>query len=978
MRKVKILLILLLFFAFADIFAEETVSEIIWESPLPKSEFSSLIKIKRGEPLSIKKIRRTVKLLYATRKFQQVSVYSEKRGGSEVAVRIEAEPQLIIVDTKISGNSKFTRREIKLAAGIEKYGLFFEDNLPKIRDEIIYFYQQNGFFEVLVNIAGEKLSASEVILTINITEGPQSKIRAFDLVGKLYKSEKRRLTYELETKFKNEPYTDKNINEVALFVSDYYKEKGFLDVSAAPTKLGKGVVQLNIQKGSLYRTEIRGVYYFAPITIRKIVESFTNYQNNLKSVKRKISDFYNAYAFHDAEIKITTDEKNVPGRLPRRIITIDIKENRRRFINNIVLDGATEENRKIVVKRLTDFIDKKIDEEDFPQTKISRTHTGGGFSDSDGSRADVTKDSMTDKVERPDSPTGIPKTYLEDIRDVVEKVYRNQGYMECEISEAKIIETPEGELELSMQVTENTQYMLTEVTAETGNPEYDRLIKKKIKLPKALPFNDDIVDAYKKRVSDFLTDKGYLFNFVTYETKFNGSSVRVEFRAEYLFRVKVTEVVLAGNYLTSSWVVRHILRIDPNDTLDGDSLTYSRRNLLQTGVFQMVEINFIDPETPNPEKDIVVFVSESDRFRVSPGIGVSTDDGARLTGVFEWNNMIGSSISSKLSLKLSRKIELFMFNSKFKKHYSKDFTKAQHLERKINLSFLIPDLFIPKLPLSFQIDAFHMHYIKSNVGLPYMIDKNGLYFSFFRRFNMNYFISTGVEVAYQYEKDYNIAEGGEVSYEKLNRLVVSPEIRGYLDFRNSPFFPTKGWKLALRYVNKSSVYGDKNRFSQIEGNIAVYIPLTYRVNFAGDREPLNRIIFHSYIQSAFLIPHSGKLSSDDVLKLGGNTTIRGFYTDELAPNDQKEEAPEGKFYMFMRNELRFRVISDLYIVGFFDFGNLWEEVSHVGDGEIFRYASGGGLLYASPIGSITAQVGFNLKPREGENVWTFHIYLSTL
>ena len=82
--------------------------------------------------------------------------------------------------------------------------------------------------------------------------------------------------------------------------------------------------------------------------------------------------------------------------------------------------------------------------------------------------------------------------------------------------------------------------------------------------------------------------------------------------------------------------------------------------------------------------------------------------------------------------------------------------------------------------------------------------------------------------------------------------------------------------------------------------------------------------------------------------------------------------------MFMRNELRFRVISDVYIVGFFDFGNLWEEVSHVGDGEIFRYASGGGLLYASPIGSITAQVGFNLKPREGENVWTFHIYLSTL
>ena len=106
--------------------------------------------------------------------------------------------------------------------------------------------------------------------------------------------------------------------------------------------------------------------------------------------------------------------------------------------------------------------------------------------------------------------------------------------------------------------------------------------------------------------------------------------------------------------------------------------------------------------------------------------------------------------------------------------------------------------------------------------------------------------------------------------------------------------------------------------------------------------------------------------------------MRGFYTNELLPVDQKGETAEGKFYMFLRNELRVKLITDLYLIGFCDIGNLWEEAYHVGEGELFRYASGGGLLYSSPIGSITAQAGFNLKPKEGENSWTIHVFLSTM
>ena len=965
---------LLIFFSFT-VYAADNVSDIIWESPLDFSDFSKLVKIEKNRPLSIKQVRRTVKLLYASKKFEQIIITSEKTEAG-IVLKIKARPQLIIEDITIKGNYHIPDRELKLASGIGLNSLYFEDDIVKIRDEIIYYYRENGWFSALVSIESEKISPTAVRLMINVTEGEQEKIKKFKISGKFNKTELKKLNADLKSSFGGRPYTDKNVTDIEYFITDRYKEEGFLNISVSSEKHPSGLLAVSVKKGSLFSINIEGAYNLSPYTVKKVIQDIPNYHFDTSGVQKKLEILYNSYGFHDVKINVEIIEKTVDGE-SLGVIEVKIQENERRFVNEIILNGtSSDRNRKIVIERLTDFISDRIDEENFPLTVINRTHTGGGYTDADGKRERTLKDSRKDKIVRPDSPHAIPKAYFEELKEMTEKIYNNGGYREVEVSNVGIIEK-DGKLALNIDVKENTQYFLTGVEAFTGNEKLDKLVKKKIKLTKPVPFNDRIISAYQKRIAGLLTGEGYIFHLITHEEHFEENKVLLTFNIEYLFKVKVTEVVISGNYLTTTWVVRHILRIDPGDILEGDSFQYSRRNMLQTGIFQSVDIDFIDPEIPDDEKDIVVTLSESERFKISPGLGVSTDEGIRFLGSFEWKNMVKSGVSSKLSLKISRKIELFM-NDRFKKYYSEDFTGWQRTERKINLTFLFQDTYIPKVPLSAQIDAFHVHDIRSNGGLPYMIDKNGLYFSIFRRFSNRYFLSTGFELAYRYEKDYDVAENGEVSYEILQRLVISPEIRGYIDFRDSIFFPTKGWKLSLRYQNTSSVAGDKNRYSLVEGNIAIYIPLQYKTNFAGDKISTDRFIFHTFLASAYLIPHSGELSSDDVLKLGGNSTMRGFYTNELLPTDQKGETAEGKFYMFMRNELRIKLVTDLYLISFCDIGNLWEEVKHVGDGDLFRYAAGGGLLYSSPIGSITAQGGFNLKPREGENSWTIHVFLSTM
>ncbi len=955
--------------------ASEEVSAIIWESSLPRSDFSNLIKLKEGEPYSSRDIRRTVKLLYATRLFEQIIVSREKTSNGKWIVTINGIPQLFISDVSIVGNRSLSDRAIKLAGGLRLNQPHYTHELEKIREEILFLYRDNGFFNCQVSIGTEIQSDNRVSINLHISEGHQARIKNIRFSGDISVSELKKLKYELERQFRNRPLIEKNVNDINTFMTEYFKEEGFLDVRVNISTTSDGTVAVSVNKGALYELIIDGVKSFSTGTIEEILTTVPNYYFNLRGVENRLLVFYQAYGFPYAKVAVNTHSSGgVLGEAAKRIIHVKIKENDRKFVSDVIFAGVTGKNRKILVSRIKDYLDKKIEEENFPLITINRSLTGGGYTDSDGKRVRAIHRSRRDRVLLPDPPRAIPRDYLDDIKTVVERVYRHEGYRDVEVLNVEFKEI-DGELFLEIGVKENSHYTISKIGFETGDEELDRELRETVILHGNVPYSQRTVGIYHDRVEALLLEKGFIFSRVTIDKNFDENKVELTFYADFLFNVSAAEVVVSGNHLTHTNVIRRMIRIRQGDKLKGDTFTRSRRNLLQTGVFQSATIAFIDPEFPSTEKDIVVTVSEVERWKITPGIGVSTDDGFGLTGTVEWRNVLKTGFSSRLDFRISRKIELFMSDS-FKDHYKSDFSFWDRIERKINLAFIFPDIYLRAFPLSAQLEAFHIHDIRSNGGFPYMIDKNGFHFSFFRRFNENYFLSTGVEIAYQIERDHIIDEQGEVGYTDFDRLIITPEIRGYIDYRSNIFFPVTGYKTSHKIFNRTSLYGRSGHYTQIENNFSLFLPLQFRQTLTGEMEPRDTFIFHSFFETAVIIKHSGELSSDDVLKLGGSTSIRGFAGDSLPPADKVDDNHQGRYYFFMRNEMRIKLVDKFYMISFLDLGNLWEDIRNIADNQLFRYSSGGGLTYVSPIGALSAQVGFNLSPKENESRWALHIFIS--
>jgi outer membrane protein assembly factor BamA len=180
------------------------------------------------------------------------------------------------------------------------------------------------------------------------------------------------------------------------------------------------------------------------------------------------------------------------------------------------------------------------------------------------------------------------------------------------------------------------------------------------------------------------------------------------------------------------------------------------------------------------------------------------------------------------------------------------------------------------------------------------------------------------------------------------------------DTRDSPIFPTSGHQESLKIEHSDDAFGGSLNFDRIIFKTAGHIALSDAIGLALGAE------------TGVLLPRDpGLLPIQERFFNGGESSVRSFRESELGPRAANGEFEGGEFRNVFNVEARFPLFGPIQWALFADAGNVGREVQDYGLRDM-RYALGGGIRFALPIGPLRLDVGVNPDRRRDEDPFVIH------
>jgi len=194
------------------------------------------------------------------------------------------------------------------------------------------------------------------------------------------------------------------------------------------------------------------------------------------------------------------------------------------------------------------------------------------------------------------------------------------------------------------------------------------------------------------------------------------------------------------------------------------------------------------------------------------------------------------------------------------------------------------------------------------------------------------------------------------------------------DRRDNAFVPTTGYFFSVSAEFATTLHTEAanvreeqffSRFLKLQFTTSGYVPIGRSVVVACQVR-VGRIIH---------LLNGSKTYPNRAFFLGGVDTMRGYFQDELIPQDTadriaKDPDPQplnsivraGDAFVLLRGELRFPIYGQLGAGIFADIGNLWGDASEMNPIDL-RPTAGAGLRLNTPVGPIAVDYGIVLRRR---------------
>jgi outer membrane protein insertion porin family len=954
------------------------------------------IAVARGQPLSLRAVRRSIERLMATGRFADVVVRELPSEGG-IRVVFEVSPRQRIATLYIDGENVLTEPQIREASRLSDGGEYYPELVELAEERVRSLYRRRGYDQasVAVELREEQPGAVEVFLTV--TEGAPTRVSGVTVGGSPGLPLSRLVT---ELGLAPGGVLDREELEAGVErLKALYRAERFWSARVGEPEIlpapGGAIVAVPASAGPRYELKFHGNHSFPDKHLAGIV----GYDGTetldvpvMNRMARRLAHFYRYRGFHD--VRVTPREVRAPNDA-RAVIAFDVDEGRPLYVRSVRFDGNRALNDEALARMLAEQI-----------AGMAPVSSGERPSLDDPVQAQGRTGGNWRAIPQPDPTTVYVAEAYEEAARTMRAAYQERGYLSARVSLAEVrVELDARAADVEFQVDEGPRTLVREVRYVGLPAAFDPSRAAEIRVGE--PFRVTAVEDTGRSLTRALGRVGYLFARVEGESSIesDGRDARVLFRVAPGPRVRVGKVIVRGLSRTDEEMIRANLVVREGSVLDPEALFESQRNLVLLGIFRNVAVRMISPDTVEDAKDVVVEVRERARVSGELAGGFSLVDGPRVVGEAVIPNLggVGTSLAGRLKLNYlgaSPGVSETTLDPDVW-HDGLDF-RGNVAVAQPRIYALLPARIGTRLDLigervhrpSFNFVRFAAVLGSDWAALPWL----------------NFSLQGEIEydrVRLSRSVQELLPGLGRIDVERLRfpsgdftLASVRPTVA--LDFRDDFARPTRGviftstaeWTHHLRAVLVERG-GDRCQLQvprgqcpipiytlKLSGTLTGYIPVAQRVVLALSAR--GGQIIHLQDGSQTIAPKR--------FFLGGATSMRGFREDGVVPEDRRallagdllacralilpsgctpdakllregREVPSegGEAFTLIKTELRFPAFAAFDLGVFLEAGNLWRFAENYRL-EKLRYVAGAGVRYATPIGPIAFDLGVNLVP----------------
>ena len=232
----------------------------------------------------------------------------------------------------------------------------------------------------------------------------------------------------------------------------------------------------------------------------------------------------------------------------------------------------------------------------------------------------------------------------EDALEIVEEVYRGQGFLSVKLEvlePSTTLETGVFSKEVRVitkaKIIEGPRTNWGQISYSGGNPQ----IMSEINLQQTGFFQPSMIDQLESSIIQAHQEQGYynvsLIKEVQHDLEKN--TISVHFTIAEKNKLKFRSVVISGNRRIKREFLDDLLAVEVGEFVTPSKLASVREKLYKLRLFKSIQVQPIGEDPEN--RDLLIQVSERPNMLFSVGGGAATDEGMRITTSANHINMFG-------------------------------------------------------------------------------------------------------------------------------------------------------------------------------------------------------------------------------------------------------------------------------------------------------------------------------------------------